>query len=127
DLQATLRPGEAYYKMLVLGEHAYAIFATPSTARAFRIGASPRDLDHQVDTLRTTISVVENGQQLTYPFDLEGSYRLYQELFGPVAGDLAGVAHLVFEPDGAMLRLPPNLLVMDHGAIDAYRARMAAN
>ena len=127
DLQALLRPGEAYYKMIALGEHAYAVLVTRGAARAFRIGASPRDLDRQVDALRTTISVVQNGQQLTYPFDLEGAWRLYQELFAPVAGDMAGVTHLVFEPDGAMMRLPPNLLVMDHGAIDAYRARMAAN
>jgi len=127
DLQALLRPGEAYYKMLVLGEHAYAIFVTRAGARAFRIGASPRDLDRQVTALRTSISVVENAQQLTYPFDLEGAHRLYRELFGPVAAELAGVSHLVFEPDGAMLQLPPNLLVMDRAAIDAYRARMAAN
>lgn len=127
DLQALLRPGEAYYKMIALGDHAYAIFVTRGGARAFRIGATPRELDRQVDALRTTISVVENGQQLTYPFDLEGAWRLYQELFTPVAGDIAGVTHLVFEPDGAMMRLPPNLLVMDHAAVDAYRAHMAAN
>lgn len=127
DLQGLLRPGEAYYKMVVVGAHGYAIFVTQGTARAFRIGASPRDLDRQVDALRTTISVVENGQQLTYPFDLEGAFRLYQELFAPVSAKLGGVTHLVFEPDGAMMRLPPNLLVMDHAAIDAYRARMAAN
>jgi CHAT domain-containing protein len=127
DLQALLRPGEAYYKMLVLGDHAYAIFVTRETARTFRIGASPRDMDRQVDALRTTISVVENGQQLTYPFDLEGAHLLYRQLFEPVAGELAGVRHLVFEPDGAMLRLPPNLLVMDRAGIDTYRARMAAN
>ncbi len=127
DLQGLLRPGEAYYKMLVLGEHGYAIFVTRDAARAFRIGASPRDLDRQVDALRTTISVVENGQQLTYPFDLEGSHRLYQELFAPVSAEIRGVTHLIFEPDGAMMRLPPNLLVMDQAAIDAYRARMASN
>ena len=127
ELQAQLRPGEAYYKMIVLGEHAYAIFLTRETARAFRIGASPRDLDRQVDALRSTISVVRNGQQLTYPFDLEGAHRLYLELFGPVAGELPAVRHLVFEPDGPMMRLPPNLLVMDRAAIDTYRARMAAN
>jgi CHAT domain-containing protein/tetratricopeptide (TPR) repeat protein len=127
DLQALLRPGEAYYKMLTLGDHAYAIFATSGTARAFRIGATPRELDRQVDALRATISVVENNQQLTYPFDLERAYALYQALFAPVAGEIGPVTHLVFEPDGAMLRLPPNLLVMDRAAIDAYRARAAAD
>ena len=66
-----LRPGEAYYKMIVVGDHAYAIFATAGGARAFRIGATPAELDRQVDALRATISMVENNQQLTYPFDLE--------------------------------------------------------
>jgi CHAT domain-containing protein len=127
DLQQLLRPGEAYYKMIALGDHAYAIFVTRESARAFRIGASPRDLDRQVDALRATISVVQNGQQLTYPFDLEGAFTLYQELFAPVSGEVANVSHLIFEPDGAMMRLPPNLLVMDHAAIDAYRAHIAAN
>jgi CHAT domain-containing protein/tetratricopeptide (TPR) repeat protein len=127
DLQGLLRPGEAYYKMLVIGDHAYGIFATSGSARAFRIGATPRQLDRQVDALRATISVVENNQQLTYPFDLELAYGLYQALFAPVAGEIGPVTHLVFEPDGAMLRLPPNLLVMDRAAIDAYRARMAGD
>ncbi|HYI49050.1 MAG TPA: CHAT domain-containing protein [Allosphingosinicella sp.] len=125
DVQRMLRPGEAYYKMIVVGDHAYAIFATPGAARAFRIGATPRELDRQVDALRATISVVQNNQQLTYPFDLEIAYGLYQSLFAPVAGEIGAVTHLVFEPDGAMLRLPPNLLVMDRAAVDAYRARLA--
>ena len=34
--------------------------------------------------------------------------------------------HLIFEPDGAMLRLPPNLLVMDQASVDAYKQRAAA-
>lgn len=125
DLQQLLRPGEAYYKMVVVGDHAYAIFARPGAARAFRIGASPAELDQEVDALRRTISVVEDNKQLTYPFDLERAYRLYLGLFGPAGGEIGAVTHLIFEPDGAMLRLPPNLLVMDHAGIDAYRARAA--
>ncbi|HST35795.1 MAG TPA: CHAT domain-containing tetratricopeptide repeat protein [Allosphingosinicella sp.] len=127
DLQRLLRPGEAYYKMIVVGDEAYAIFATSSSARAFRLDASPAQLDEAVDTLRTTISVVEEDRQLTYPFDLETAYRLYRSLFGPLGAEVAGVRHLIFEPDGAMLRLPPNLLVTDHAGIDAYAARRAAN
>jgi CHAT domain-containing protein len=123
DLQRLLRPGEAYYKMVTVGDHAYAILATPGSARAFRIGASPAEIDRQVDALRATISLVQNNQTLTYPFDLERAYALYQSLFGPVAGEIGAASHLIFEPDGAMLRLPPNLLVMDRVGIDAYRAR----
>jgi len=123
DLQRLLRPGEAYYKMVVAGDRAYAVLATAGAARAFRIGASPAELDRQVDALRATISLVENNQIVTYPFDLERAYALYRSLFGPVAGEIGAATHLIFEPDGAMLRLPPNLLVMDRAGIDAYRAR----
>ena len=45
----------------------------------------------------------------------------------PVAAELGGVTHLIFEPDGAMLRLPPNILVMDEASVAAYRARVAAS
>jgi CHAT domain-containing protein len=127
DLQRLLRPGEAYYKMIAVGDHAYAIYATNGGARAFRIGVTPAELDRKVDALRATISVVENNQQLTYPFDLELAHGLYLDLFGPVAGEIGAVTHLVFEPDGAMLRLPPNLLVMDRAGVLAYRARLAAD
>ena len=126
DLQALLRPGEAYYKMMTVGDDAYGIFVTPTSARAFRIDATPAELERQVDALRATISIVERGQNLTYPFNLELAYRMYQELFGPVDADLGAVTHLVFEPDGALLRLPPNLLVMNRAGIEAYRARTAA-
>lgn len=125
DLQGLLRPGEAYYKMLVSGDDSYAILVTAGGARAFRIGARASDLEQQVDALRRTITVVENGQQITYPFDLDLAHRLYGELFAPVADEVGGITHLIFEPDGAMLRLPPNLLVMDQASIDAYRARAA--
>ncbi len=125
DLQALLRPGEAYYKMLVVGDEVFAIFATSGEARTFRIATRAAELERQVDALRRTISVVENGQQVTYPFDVALAHQLYTELFAPVAADMGAVTHLIFEPDGALLRLPPNLLVMDRAGVDAYLARAA--
>lgn len=125
DMQTLLRDGEAYYKMIVLGDDAYAVFVTPNASRAFRIDAGAAALERDVDALRGTISTVEDGQLVTYPFDVELAHSLYRSLFGPVANDLAGVRHLVFEPDGAMLRLPPNLLVMEQAGVAAYQARAA--
>ena len=125
ELQQQLAPGEAYYKLMIVDSDAYAIFATNGAARAFRVAAGAAELDRQVDALRSTISVIENGQNLTYPFNLELAHQLYQELFGPVDAEIGGVRHLVFEPDGALLRLPPNLLVMNRTGIDAYQARAA--
>jgi hypothetical protein len=60
---------------------------------------------------------------LTVPFDVQLSHKLFGQLFEPVAGELASVRHLVFEPDGAMLRLPVNLLVTERAGIDAYLAK----
>ena len=125
DLQQLLGPGEAYYKMTVVGNEAYAIFVTPDSARAYRITATPDELERAVDNLRATITVVEDGRNITYPFDVEGAHRLYRQLFGPVEAETAAVRHLVFEPDGAMLRLPPNLLVTSAEGVAAYRARAA--
>ncbi|MGZ8297836.1 MAG: CHAT domain-containing protein [Allosphingosinicella sp.] len=123
ELQQALRPGEAYYKMIVVGDDAYAVLAAPGAARAWRIGASPAQLERQVDALRATIAVEEDGQILTYPFDLERAFDLYNQLFGPGAEAMRSVDHLIFEPDGAMLRLPPNLLVTERAGIDAYLAK----
>lgn len=126
DFQKTLRPGEAYYRMTVVGDDVFAMLVTPTSARALELPVSAKQLSEEVDALRETISTVENGQRMTYPFDVGLSHQLYKQLFAPLAGDLAAVSHLIFEPDGAMLRLPPNLLVMDQASVDAYAKRAEA-
>jgi CHAT domain-containing protein len=123
DLQQALRPGEAYYKMVRVGDDLYALLATAGSARAWRIGASAAELERDVDALRSTIAVQEDGRILTYPFDVERAFALYGKLFGPAADALGSVSHLIFEPDGAMLRLPPNLLVTERAGVDSYLAR----
>ncbi len=127
DMQKTLRPGEAYYRMTIVGDQAYAMLLTPATAKAVALTATGKQLNEQVDALRDTISTVENGKRITYAFDVGLSHQLYSELFGPFDADLADVKHLIFEPDGALLRLPPNLLVMDQASVDMYKQRAAAS
>ncbi|HEX8262937.1 MAG TPA: CHAT domain-containing protein, partial [Allosphingosinicella sp.] len=122
ELQRALRPGEAYYKMVVVGDAAYAMLATADSASAWKIGAPAAELERDVDALRATIAVQEDGRILTYPFDVERAFALYGKLFGAGADRLASVGHLIFEPDGAMLRLPPNLLVTERAGVDAYLA-----
>ena len=63
DLQKMLRPGEAYYRMTIVGDHVYAMLVTPTSARAVRLDTTAKQLDDQVAALRDTISVVENGQR----------------------------------------------------------------
>ena len=123
DLQKVLRPGEAYYRMTIVGDHVYAMMVTPEAAHAVKLDVTSNQLNEQGDALRDTISKVENGQRTTYPFDVALSHQLYGELFGAFAAALPSVKHLIFEPDGAMLRLPINLLAMDQASVDAYNQR----
>lgn len=125
DLQATLAPGEAYVKLVTLDTDAYVLYAAADQAMAWRADATPAELEKLVAKIRESIAVIEGGQVLTYPFDIERSRELYVRLFAPVADRLPKLEHIVFEPDGALLKLPINLLVTDDASVEAYKARMA--
>ncbi|WP_299328321.1 CHAT domain-containing protein [Parasphingopyxis sp.] len=124
DLQAALEPGEAYLKLNEVAGQVYAVFATRESATAYRAGIDADTLDQRVTGLRETISTVEDGVRLTYPFDVRLAYQLFVDLVGPVSDRVAGVDHLIFEPDGAMLRLPLNLLIADEAGVAAYEQRV---
>ena len=126
DLQKTLRDGEAYYRMTMVGDHTYALLVKRNSARAVKLDVTGKQLDEQVTALRESISTIENGQRTTFPFDVALSHQLYKALFAPFAAELPTVKHLIFEPDGAMLQLPPNLLVTDQASVDSYQKRSAA-
>lgn len=124
ELQKALKPGEAYLKLVVVGNSVYGIWATVDGATAYPANLTAAQLDQRVDALRDTISVEENGERLTYPFDLKLARQLYVDLLGPVDARLQDISHLIFEPAGGMLRLPPALLVADQAGVDAYYARL---
>ncbi|HEX2803077.1 MAG TPA: CHAT domain-containing protein [Sphingomicrobium sp.] len=127
DLQKELRPGEAYYKMTMVDDGIYALLATPASARAIKLDIASADLDAQVTSLRDTISTVERGQQVTYAYDVPLAHKLYVDLFAPFESEIAQVEHLIFEPDGAMLRMPANPLIVDQASVDLYAARVKAD
>lgn len=124
ELQSALRDGESYYKLMVVGDRVYGLFATGGAARVMDLNLSPADMARQVKEIRDTIVKVENGQQVNYPFDLDKSRALYKTLFGQVEDILPATRHLIFEPDGAMLQLPPTVLVTDDKGIAEYKKRM---
>ncbi|MBC2778033.1 CHAT domain-containing protein [Parasphingopyxis marina] len=126
DLQASLQPGEAYVKLSQVAGQVYVIFVTQDSVLPYRPDLDADILDGRVTLLRETISFVDNGQRLTFPFDVRQAFDLFTELLGPVAGRMAGVDHLIVEPDGGMLRLPANLLVTDEAGVAAYERRVEA-
>lgn len=125
ELRAVLKPGEAYFKLSVVGQSVFALYADQAGATGYKVPLSPDQLDAVVNGIRDTISKDEGGQLNTYPFDVVLARQLYKDLLGPVNARIASVHHLVFEPDGAMLRLPLNLLIASQPGVDAYLARSA--
>ena len=59
------------------------------------------------------------------PIRYDTARSLYLELFGSIDGEVQALKHLVFEPDGPMLQLPPCLLIAKQSGLDAYKARLA--
>lgn len=125
-LRATMQPSEAYMRMSIIGGDIFMFYTDQFAAEIYRVPLDEAALDGKVDTIRASISTFENGQYVTYPFDIEAARGLYSDLFGPVSDRLAGKQHLIFEPDGAMLRLPINLLVADDASVARYLARAEA-
>lgn len=126
DLTALLRPGEGYLKLVRLGDEMFAVYLSPERATGWKVEAGADGVAELVQALRDSISLKIGGTTATYPFDVDSSRRLYDVLFGPIAGDLGRLEHLVFEPDGALLQLPVNLLTADEAGVAAYRARVDA-
>lgn len=123
SLRAALRPGEGYYKLMMLGDAAYALLATHDSARVWQIGTGAARMASDVTALRNSVVRIENGEAVTEPFDLVRARAMYLALFGPVDGEVRSLKHLVFEPDGPMLQLPPYLLPASQAGVDAYTAR----
>ena len=125
EIRTALRPGESYYKMMAMGDRLYAIYATRESARALRLEPTRRQMAADVAKLRDSIVRIENDQAITDPFDAVRARKLYLQLFGAVDGEVQGLKHLIFEPDGPMLQLPPYLLITKQAGLDAYLARQS--
>ncbi len=123
DLRGALRPGEAYMKLAQLGDSVYAIWIDSAGATGYRLAITSAQMATKVAALRETISTTVGGAQTTYALDLPAARALFVDLFAPVEDRLASADHLIFEPDGAMLQLPVNLLVTKQAGVDAYAAR----
>lgn len=124
EFRETLGEGEAYAKLTMVSGDAFMFFADGEKALAWQVEAGESELEDLVDILRATISIEDAGQVLTFPYDVELAHTLFTALFGPVQGELASVDHLIFEPDGALLRLPVDVLVMDSASVETYRDRV---
>lgn len=126
EMRALLGPGEAYLMLSEVGDAMYAVYLSSGRSAAWQVGGSSAEATALVRALRESIAVAVGGLTATYPFDVDTARDLFTLIMGPVAGDIAGVKHLIFAPAGAMLELPVNLLVAEQAGVDAYHRRVAA-
>lgn len=123
ELQNGLGDGEAYAKMAVLGPDVFVFFASKSRAVGYRAAITAGELDKSVKAIRDSISKFDGKQYVTGTFAANEAAALYKALFEPVSADLEAARHLIFEPDGAMLKLPVNILIADDASAKAYLAQ----
>jgi CHAT domain-containing protein len=123
DLQKALRPDEAYFKVVTLDRAAFAMLIRPQDAAIYRLSASTAELETLTDMVRDSIATVSGNQLVTNPFDAVAARKLFLAVMGPVAGQLTSIRHVVFEPDGALLKLPATILITDQHGVDAYLDR----
>lgn len=111
-----LRPGEALASMMVSDQGTVVFLLRDGRVRAHAVGLSRNALDTVVRELRQGIDFSRGEAD----FDLELSHRLYRALLQPLEAELAGVNHLILAPAGAMLALPPAMLVTEPPRPKAY-------
>lgn len=104
-----LRQGEALVRMLP-GARATWVFLVKAdgTLRGVAAPLPDRQLTAQVEQLRMGVDASAGRAP---DFDLAQAYDLYQQLLGSLDVELTGVQHLIVAPGGALLSLPPALLV----------------
>ena len=121
-----LKPDEAYLKLSQVGGDLYAVYLSRDHQQGWKLPLDAATLRDRVQHLRDSILLTINGVDVTYPFDVDAARQLYLDIFTPVADRMTGIHHLIFEPDGAMLQLPVNLLITDQTSVDAYHSHVAA-
>ncbi len=113
NVQAALAPNEAYIRYVFLKSGAgYAILARPTSARVVALPLTQSQTAAAVRDLRSPMHAVEAGGVDTVPsFKLATASKLYDNLFGAMSADLAGVSRIVVEPAGPLFALPYGALL----------------
>ncbi|MDB2423460.1 CHAT domain-containing protein [Paracoccaceae bacterium] len=114
DTQAALGSDEALFTFISDDEteNTYAFLVRKEDARAYKVDLSKSKISDIVSVLREGIDLSNSVSVKSLPkFDMELSYELYTNLFGPVEDLLEGIEHLLVVPNGPLESLPLNLLV----------------
>ncbi|MDB5445795.1 MAG: hypothetical protein JWQ97_1112 [Phenylobacterium sp.] len=123
DLQAALRDGEAYVKILILANRGYGILISRNGARPYAVELTRAEARQLAAKLRKPFDEASSGRLGRYDVALARS--LYVKMFGPIDVQLKNVQRLVYEPDPALVGVPIGALVTDDASLQVMRANLA--
>lgn len=128
ELTNAMKPGEGFVRVSVASDKVYIFFTDGTTSSAYRANISANAMQESVDAIRDTISEYDPAlrQYVTTPFAIARARSLYRDIFQPLDDRIRALDHLVFEPDGALLQLPIDLLVTDDASVARYAERADA-
>lgn len=121
-LQAKLKPGELYVKIVLLGPGGYGLAVTQTSAKPYRLAIGEAEGAAAVEALRIPFET----QNRLPAYDVAASYKLFQNLFGPIQDQVLAANHIIYEPDNSILSLPIAALATDQASVDLIAARRAA-
>ena len=90
----------------------YAFLVTKDLAQGYKINLSNSEISTIVTEIRTSVDLSKSVSTSNIPvFDMDLSYKLFNELLGPVSNILESIKHLIVVPTGPLESLPLNLLI----------------
>jgi CHAT domain-containing protein len=119
QLQASLRPGEAYAKILILANRGYGLLITGDTVTPYAIDLTRAQARTMAAQLRKPFDEVSSGRLGRY--DVALARALYVKLFGPVTRQLKDVRTLIYQPDPMLVGVPIGALVTDDASLQVMR------
>lgn len=106
EVQAALRPDEAYLRYIFLDEGpGYGVLVRKDRVRVVRLGLTEAEAATAVADLRSFADQVASTNRLR-GYRLAKAWTLYQALFPGLEPDLADIHALVVEPAGPLFALP---------------------
>lgn len=127
DVQKNLRPGEIYYKTVLLNSKGYSIAITPDKVVPMEIPLNSNSAKSAVAVVRRSLdvlNVLDDGEADLSNFNVAASHKLYEALFSKISNEINAASHLIFDPDGALTSLPVGILVRDKESVDKVETRI---
>ncbi len=115
DLQAELKDGEAYLKVMLLANRGYGVLITHDVVRPYAIEITHNQARQIAKKMREPLSDLDSGA--LGEWDIELAYKTYRTMLGPIEPQLANIHRLIYQPDPAMIGIPIGALVTDPASI----------